>query len=166
LDERINVTPTSESRSFTSFFNSFIHSSQSPVVSKMNVDFVPDEQHTRLQNYTSLPNDSQSLTNTNPFVIPSSSSTTRLSFQTLTNLVSRPSRNRSPTSARSPPLPTFPVSPSRAALPKLVSPRERGFVSREKQLRRLRLRMQMEDVVGIKSCVHVQCKCSGEVAVI
>ena len=168
LDERtLNRSTSSECRPFTSFFNSFIHSSQSAVSSKVNIDFVPDDQqHTRLQNLT-LHNDSQSFTHTIPSVMSPTSSTTRLSFQTLTNLVPWPSRNHPPTAPRSPPLPPTPISPNRFALPKLVSPSERRFVSRERQLRRLQSKMQMENVVGIRSRVHVHCKkCSGEVAVI
>jgi hypothetical protein len=167
VDERINVTslnrsPTHESPTLTTFFNSFVHTNQSAVLSKMNTDVVPDgQQHTRLQ---IPPYDSRSPTHTSSSVLSSSSSTTRLSFQTLTNLVPWPSRNRPPTTPRSPP-----ISPNGAASPTLAafSLNQGGFVSREKQLRKLQMRMQLEGMAGGKSCVHVQCKkCSGEVALI
>ena len=131
----------------------------------MNTDFVPDDQqHTRLQKRTFEPNDSQSPTHTKSSVIPPSSPTIRLSFQTLTNFV--PWLSRSPTNVRSP-IPPRSISPSGSASlkPAPVFLSEGGFVSRKKQLLKLQSRMQMEDLERIKSCVHVQCSnCIGEVA--
>ena len=142
-----------------SLFNPFVHSNQSAVVSKMNTDFVLE--HTRLEKRTFQLDDSRSPIHTKSSVMPPSSPTMRLSFQTLTNFV--PWLSRSPTNIRSP----HPISPggSVSLQSVLVSLGEGGFISREKQLLKLRSRMQMEDMERIKSCVHVQCSnCIGEVA--
>jgi len=97
----------------------------------------------------------------------------RLSFQTFTNFIPLPWASRG---ARTPPtLSSTGLSSathsaaSSASDDTVVLPRKSagGFVSREKQLRKLRTRMEVEGVVAMKSRVQVQCKkCDGELVFI
>jgi len=158
--EKMNVTLNrSIAKECRSFFNSFIRNDQQPV-SQMSID-CERQQHTRFQNSSSDFNVYPSSIDTAPFVTPPPSTTTRLAFQTLTNLVSWTSRNRSSSTQAS-----VPATPTRSTSSTQGSPplTERGVVSREKQLHRLRIQMEG---VGIQPCVGIQCKkCRGEVVVV
>ena len=157
---------SSDRRPFASFFSSLVnsnnHSSGSSTCAQMKADISCDD-HTQLQTFTSSQAPNNPLFST---VIPPSPSPTRLSFQTLTNFVSWPSRNRSiSVSLPSTIMPESSPSPSRSASsrPEKIPENKEQFVSREKQLWRLKNRVEMEGVDVMKSSVHVQCKkCAGE----
>jgi hypothetical protein len=173
----MNMNPlnrsSSDRRPFSSFFSSLANSnnsssSGSSACAQMKADVsCDDDHHTQLQILTSsqAPNNPSYST-----VISPSPPPTRLSFQTLTNFVSWPSRNRAVSVAPSLPSTVMPVSsPSRSASsrPENFPENRERFVSREKQLWRLKNRVEMEGVDVMKSGVSVQCKkCAGEVVFI
>jgi hypothetical protein len=106
-------------------------------------------------------NSKQSVHTSVPPVSPPFS--TRLTFQTFTSFIPWSSRS-TPVSA---PPPTAVASSAQAEVVTPSSKRSGGFVSREKQLRRLKARMDVEGAVAMKSCVHVHCKkCAGELVFI
>lgn len=105
----------------------------------------------------------------------SSPLSSRLSFQTITNFIPLSWASRSATSDIAPTSSTAPSMAIHSAASSvsddtIVAPLKAGgvgFVSREKQLRKLKARMELEGVVAMKSLVHVQCKkCNGELVFI
>lgn len=124
---------------------------------------VSHDYHTQSQNITSYKNASSSAVILNP------PPPARLTFQTMTNFVSWPSCTRSVSST--PPSSTvMPASsPSIFASSRPETAPESGehFLSREKQLWRLKNRMETEGVDVMNSGVHIQCKtCTGQLVFI
>lgn len=165
---------------FTTFINSFVGGKSSNTNTSSdsqvkNVGLTSDDQPTQSRKCIPAPNIATTFTTPPPnptfsSVIPSAPpqtrTSTRLSFQTLTNFVPWASRNRPVSTNRSVPsnsaaVNVAPLSNTRGS----NNGGRRPYVSREEQLRRLRARMEAEGVERMKkSCVHVHCrKCVGEI---